>query len=73
MESPEGPQTEIRHTIREHLDDLEHRLTGELTEKLTERKHLYLWWGRGRCKLITCDVQRSQNVLGRKDRLSPRD
>ncbi|CAD6572073.1 MAG: hypothetical protein ASARMPRED_005040 [Alectoria sarmentosa] len=41
MESPEGPQAEIRHIIREHLDDLKHRLTGELTEKLTERYKTY--------------------------------
>lgn len=41
MESPEGPKAEIRHTVRKHLEDFEHRLTGEFTEKLTERDKIY--------------------------------
>lgn len=42
MELSEGPEDDIRHTVREHLEDLEHRLTGKLTEKLEEREHPYL-------------------------------
>ena len=38
MESSEGPQAEIRHTVRKYLEDFELHLTGELTEKLTERR-----------------------------------
>lgn len=42
MELSEGPEDDIRQTVREHLEDLEHRLTGKLTEKLKERKLAYL-------------------------------
>lgn len=41
MESSEGPQAEIRHTVRKYLEDFELHLTGELTEKLTERDKIY--------------------------------
>ena len=43
METFEQPKSEIRHTIRKHLDHLEHCLAGELTEELAERKHCYIW------------------------------
>ncbi len=38
MEPPEEPMAEIQLTIRQNLEAFERRLTGELTEKLTERK-----------------------------------
>lgn len=44
MELSEGPKAEIRHTVRKYLDDLEHFLTGDLTEKLAERKRSFAWW-----------------------------
>ena len=34
----ERPKVEIRQILRKHLEDLEHCLAGELTEKLAERK-----------------------------------
>lgn len=52
METSEQPKSEIRHTIRKHLDDLEECLTGELTEKLAERKHFYSWCIHIDCMLI---------------------
>ena len=52
METSEQPKSEIRHTIRKHLDDLEQCLTGELTEKLAERKHCYISWRGSDCMLI---------------------
>ena len=41
METSEQPKSEIRRTIRKHLDDLEECLTGELTKKLAECKDFY--------------------------------
>ena len=52
MEISEQPKSEIRHTVRKHLDDLEQCLTGELTEKLAERKQFYIWWIHTDCMLI---------------------
>ena len=52
MEISEQSKSEFRHTIRKHLDDLEQCLTGELTEKLAERKHCYTWWRNSDCVLI---------------------
>ena len=42
MELSEGPEDDIRRTVREHLEHLEHHLTGKLTEKLKERELSYL-------------------------------
>ena len=44
MESSEGSKAEIRHIVKKYLDDLEHCLTGELTEKVAERKCSFVWW-----------------------------
>lgn len=41
MEPSEGLENEIQRTVREHLEDLEHHLTGRLTEKLKERELFY--------------------------------
>ena len=42
MELSDGPEDDIRRTVREHLEHLEHHLTGNLTEKLEERELSYL-------------------------------
>ena len=42
MESFEGTKAEIRNTISKHLEECEHRLTGELTGKLAERKWIHV-------------------------------
>ena len=41
MELSEGLEDNIRLTVRVHLEHLEQRLTGKLTEKLKERKLTY--------------------------------
>ncbi len=43
MESLKGPEAETRLIVSEHLEDFERRLTGELIEKLTERRYPYAW------------------------------
>ena len=52
METVEQKTPEIRHTIRKHLNDLEDCLLGELTEKLSERKHFYILLRCQDCVLI---------------------
>ena len=52
METSEQSNSEIRYTLRKHLDDLEECLTEELTKKLAERRHSYSWWIRLDCMLI---------------------
>lgn len=39
MDLSEAPKAEIQNVVRKHLEDFERHLNGELTEKLTERKH----------------------------------
>ena len=58
MEPLRGPKAEIRHIVKKHLEDFEHRLTGELTEKLTERERSYVWWRHRRCGLIAPNFHR---------------
>lgn len=58
MESPSGPEAEIRHTVIKHLEDFEHQLTEELVGKLTERKRSCVSLSHWGCGLIVRDAYR---------------